>query len=195
MVTNPGTRDWTLTASLFATLNDMFGERTVCGIGRGDSALRVIGRRPCSLATLAEAMEVIKGRAEGREVTCRGQPQKIPLRPARAPGLVPGTCPKLWGPGGDVNPTWRRVRDVVPCTDVKVGLLLRGADLAEKLLLHLLCGLFRACALVHEVPVQCTDFPSPRQSSCDVRRATLKDFRGGGFFPATISSRSPGSPR
>ena len=25
MVTNPATRDWTVTASLFATLNDMFG--------------------------------------------------------------------------------------------------------------------------------------------------------------------------
>ena len=34
MVTNPGTRNWTVTASLFATLNDMFGNRTVCGIGR-----------------------------------------------------------------------------------------------------------------------------------------------------------------
>ena len=40
MVTNPATRDWTVTASLFATLNDMFGNRTVCGIGRGDSAVR-----------------------------------------------------------------------------------------------------------------------------------------------------------
>ena len=80
MVTNPGTRDWTVTASLFATLNEMFGERTVCGIGRGDSALRVIGRPPCSLATLSEAMGVIKGLAEGREVTYRGQPQKIPWR-------------------------------------------------------------------------------------------------------------------
>lgn len=80
MVTNPGTRDWTVTASLFATLNEMFGERTVCGIGRGDSALRVIGRPPCSLAALSEAMEVIKGLAEGREVTCRGRPQKIPWR-------------------------------------------------------------------------------------------------------------------
>src|ERR1035441_1245154 len=37
MVTNPLTRDWTVTASLFATLNEMFGPRTVCGIGRGDS--------------------------------------------------------------------------------------------------------------------------------------------------------------
>jgi alkanesulfonate monooxygenase SsuD/methylene tetrahydromethanopterin reductase-like flavin-dependent oxidoreductase (luciferase family) len=44
MVTNPGTRDWSVTASLFATLNDMFGNRTVCGIGRGDSARRVIGQ-------------------------------------------------------------------------------------------------------------------------------------------------------
>ena len=43
MVTNPGTRDWTVTASLFATLNEMFGNRTVCGIGRGDSAVRVTG--------------------------------------------------------------------------------------------------------------------------------------------------------
>jgi alkanesulfonate monooxygenase SsuD/methylene tetrahydromethanopterin reductase-like flavin-dependent oxidoreductase (luciferase family) len=36
MVTNPLTRDWTVTASLFATLNEMFGNRTVIGIGRGD---------------------------------------------------------------------------------------------------------------------------------------------------------------
>jgi alkanesulfonate monooxygenase SsuD/methylene tetrahydromethanopterin reductase-like flavin-dependent oxidoreductase (luciferase family) len=60
MVTNPGTRDWSVTASLFATLNDMFGNRTVCGIGRGDSARRVIGQPPVTLATMSEAMHVIK---------------------------------------------------------------------------------------------------------------------------------------
>src|SRR5271169_3521822 len=65
MVTNPGTRDWSVTASLFATLNDMYGNRTVCGIGRGDSARRVIGQPPMSMATLASAMTVIKGLAEG----------------------------------------------------------------------------------------------------------------------------------
>lgn len=68
MVTNPSTRDWSVTASLFATLNDMFGNRTVCGIGRGDSARRVIGQRPATLATLSRAMHVIKELAEGREV-------------------------------------------------------------------------------------------------------------------------------
>ena len=78
MVTNPGTRDWSVTASLFATLNDMYGNRTVCGIGRGDSARRVIGQRPVTLATMAEAIQVIKGLAEGREVMLHGAPLRIP---------------------------------------------------------------------------------------------------------------------
>ena len=78
MVTNPGTRDWSVTASLFATLNDMYGNRTVCGIGRGDSARRVIGQPPMTLATLSDAMTVIRGLAEGREVTHHGQPLRIP---------------------------------------------------------------------------------------------------------------------
>src|ERR671938_500746 len=56
MVTNPGTRDWTVTASLFATLNEMFGNRTICGIGRGDSAVRVLGARPTTLAELRECV-------------------------------------------------------------------------------------------------------------------------------------------
>jgi probable F420-dependent oxidoreductase len=68
MVTNPMTRDWSVTASMFATLNEMFGNRTVCGIGRGDSSRRVIGQPPGTLATLGEAMRVIKELAEGREV-------------------------------------------------------------------------------------------------------------------------------
>jgi probable F420-dependent oxidoreductase len=78
MVTNPGTRDWSVTASLFATLNDMFGNRTVCGIGRGDSSRRVIGQPPMSLATLADAMHVIKELAEGHEVIHHGTTIRLP---------------------------------------------------------------------------------------------------------------------
>lgn len=78
MVTNPGTRNWTVTGSLFATLNDMFGNRTVCGIGRGDSAMRVLGHTPNNLATLSESMTVIKGLAEGQEVTYNGTKQQLP---------------------------------------------------------------------------------------------------------------------
>lgn len=73
MVTNPGTRDWTVIASQFATLNEMYGNRTVCGIGRGDSALRVLGLQPQSLAQLRESVGVIRGLASGEKVTLRGQ--------------------------------------------------------------------------------------------------------------------------
>ena len=78
MVTNPGTRDWTVLASLFATLNEMYGERTICGIGRGDSALRVIGRKPRTLAAMVECMGVVKGLTAGEEVDYMGGQIRIP---------------------------------------------------------------------------------------------------------------------
>ncbi|WP_327352284.1 TIGR03842 family LLM class F420-dependent oxidoreductase [Streptomyces sp. NBC_01304] len=72
MVTNPGTRTWEVTASTFATLNDMYGNRTVCGIGRGDSAMRVAGRQPNTLARISEAMKVIRALASGEEADLGG---------------------------------------------------------------------------------------------------------------------------
>ncbi len=78
MVTNPGTRDWTVLASLFATLNDMFAGRTICGIGRGDSALRYLGKKPTTLATTEAAIQVIRGLVRGDEVDYNGQKLQIP---------------------------------------------------------------------------------------------------------------------
>jgi probable F420-dependent oxidoreductase len=77
-VTNPVSRDPSVTASTFATLNDMFGNRTICGIGRGDSVVRVLGRKPTTLRQLEEAMHVIKELAEGRAVDFSGAEVKIP---------------------------------------------------------------------------------------------------------------------
>jgi probable F420-dependent oxidoreductase len=78
MVTNPGTRDWTVLASLFATLDDMFDGRTICGMGRGDSALRYIGRSPTTLATMVESMQMIKALVAGEEVEHNGKTLRIP---------------------------------------------------------------------------------------------------------------------
>ena len=78
MVTNPATRDWTVTASLFATLNEMFGNRTVCGIGRGDSAVRVTNGKPTTLTTLRESIHVIRELANGREVEYNGSQLRFP---------------------------------------------------------------------------------------------------------------------
>ncbi len=78
MVTNPATRDWTVTASTFATLNEMFGNRTVCGIGRGDSAVRVTNGKPTTLATMGEAIHVIRELANGRTVDYHGSSICLP---------------------------------------------------------------------------------------------------------------------
>ena len=78
MVTNPATRDWTVTASLFATLNEMFGNRTICGIGRGDSAVRVTNGKPTTLATLRDAIGVIRGLANGEAVEYKGSELRFP---------------------------------------------------------------------------------------------------------------------
>ena len=78
MVTNPRSREWPVTASLFATLNDMFGNRTICGIGRGDSAVRVIGEHPTSLEEVAACIKTIRAMAEGKEVELHGTTVRFP---------------------------------------------------------------------------------------------------------------------
>ncbi len=95
MVTNPLSRGWAVTASLFATLNDMYGNRTICGIGRGDSAVRVLGRKPATLATLDAAMGVIKDLAEGRQAQVDGTAVTIPwVRDGRLDVLMAAYGPR-----------------------------------------------------------------------------------------------------
>ncbi|RZT27951.1 methylenetetrahydromethanopterin reductase [Kribbella sp. VKM Ac-2569] len=77
MVTNPGTRDWTVIASQFATLNEMFGNRTICGIGRGDSALRTLGAQPGTIEEMKQCVEVVRSLARGETVKHRGQELKL----------------------------------------------------------------------------------------------------------------------
>ena len=67
-VTNPVTRDPTVTAAAMATLNEISSGRMEMGIGRGDSAQRVLGRGPVTVAALERACHTIRDLAEGREV-------------------------------------------------------------------------------------------------------------------------------
>ena len=104
MVTNPATRDWTVTASLFATLNDMFGNRTVCGIGRGDSAVRVTNGKPTTLATLRESVQVIRELANGRPVEYRGSTLRLPwATKSRLEVWVAAYGPKALALAGEVG--------------------------------------------------------------------------------------------
>ncbi|WP_433307150.1 TIGR03842 family LLM class F420-dependent oxidoreductase [Actinoplanes sp. CA-030573] len=104
MVTNPGTRDWTVTASLFATLNEMYGNRTICGIGRGDSALRVLGAQPQTLGQLREAVQVIKALGNGGKVTLRGRELQFAWAPeSRLEVWVAAYGPKALALTGEVG--------------------------------------------------------------------------------------------
>jgi probable F420-dependent oxidoreductase len=78
MVTNPATRDWTVIASLHATLHEMYGNRTICGIGRGDSAVRVTGGAPTTLKTLRQAIHVIRELGNSRPVEYNGSTLQFP---------------------------------------------------------------------------------------------------------------------
>jgi probable F420-dependent oxidoreductase len=68
MVTNPGTREPTVVASAYATLQDISDGRMVMGIGRGDSARRYIGQKPVKVARFEEALKMIKPFMNGEPV-------------------------------------------------------------------------------------------------------------------------------
>ncbi len=71
-VTNPATREPSVTASSLAVLDEISGGRMDLGIGRGDSARRVLGKPPTTMATLEEAIVVIRDLVEGRPVEFEG---------------------------------------------------------------------------------------------------------------------------
>ncbi|MGI9524700.1 MAG: TIGR03842 family LLM class F420-dependent oxidoreductase [Hyphomicrobiaceae bacterium] len=76
-VTNPNTRDWSLAASLFASLALQSGGRFDIGVGRGDSAVRVMGKKPANLARLEEFVHVVKSLVRGDEAQYEGCPAPV----------------------------------------------------------------------------------------------------------------------
>ncbi|MCS7071491.1 MAG: TIGR03842 family LLM class F420-dependent oxidoreductase [Anaerolinea sp.] len=68
-VTNPGVREWSVVASLYATLEVQSGNRFEVGIGRGDSSRRVLGRKPLNVERMVEFGYALRGMVRGDEVT------------------------------------------------------------------------------------------------------------------------------
>jgi probable F420-dependent oxidoreductase len=71
-VTNPATRDITVTASVLATLNELTGGRMDLGIGRGDSARRVMGKKPTTVAYMEECCRIVRALTAGDKVELDG---------------------------------------------------------------------------------------------------------------------------
>jgi len=112
-VTNPATRDLTVTASLFATLNLISKGRMQLGIGRGDSSRRVLGKKPVTVAQLEQAVQDFRDLTTGHEIAFDGQPTKI--------SWATGGLPPVWiaGYGPKVLESAGRIAD---------GIILQFAD-------------------------------------------------------------------
>src|SRR6202162_1469826 len=103
-VTNPVVRDATVTASLLATLNRISGGRMDCGIGRGDSSRRVMGKKPTTLENLAETVQVIRDLNSGKQITYEGHPIQMNWADQGVPPIwVAGYGPKAWRCAGRIG--------------------------------------------------------------------------------------------
>jgi probable F420-dependent oxidoreductase len=104
-VTNPGTREPTVLASMYATLHVISGGRMVMGIGRGDSARRVVGLKPVRVAEFEESSRMIKDFMNGRKVEWNGKELELTwaLKEPQIPLYVAGYGPRALGVAGRVS--------------------------------------------------------------------------------------------
>jgi probable F420-dependent oxidoreductase len=106
LVTNPGTREPTVLASLYATMHDISDGRMVMGIGRGDSARRYIGQQPVKVAEFERRLTMIKAFMNGEEVHWNDKDLQLKwVRPELPPipMWVAGYGPKALGVAGRVG--------------------------------------------------------------------------------------------
>lgn len=76
-VTNPVSRDPAVTASAALGLQVASGGRVVVGIGRGDSSMAKIGRRPAPPADFDLYLARLRAYMDGQDIEREGQPSRI----------------------------------------------------------------------------------------------------------------------
>jgi len=76
-VTNPAVRDWSVTASMHATLGKLTNGRMDMGVGRGDSSQRMLGRKPVTYKEMGEFVEVVRKLVRGQEAPVEGYPTTL----------------------------------------------------------------------------------------------------------------------
>jgi probable F420-dependent oxidoreductase len=106
MVTNPATRDPTLLASAYATLHDISDGRMIMGVGRGDSAVRSIGRQPMTVADFERALRMVKPLMNGEDVTWNDRQLQLTWARPELPEIemhVAGYGPKTLAVAGRVG--------------------------------------------------------------------------------------------
>jgi probable F420-dependent oxidoreductase len=105
-VTNPGIREPTITASWYATMQDVSNGRMVMGIGRGDSSRRVVGLKPVKVAEFEQSLRMVKELMNGRAVDWNDKELKLEWVRKELPPIpmhVAGYGPRALGVAGRVG--------------------------------------------------------------------------------------------
>ncbi|MDQ2911502.1 MAG: TIGR03842 family LLM class F420-dependent oxidoreductase [Actinomycetota bacterium] len=105
-VTNPGIRDPTITASWYATMQDVSNGRMVMGIGRGDSSRRVVGLKPVKVDEFERRLRMIKDLMNGRKVDWNDKELELTWVRDELPDVpmhVAGYGPRALGVAGRVG--------------------------------------------------------------------------------------------
>jgi probable F420-dependent oxidoreductase len=105
-VTNPGIRDPTITASWYATMQDISNGRMVMGIGRGDSSRRVVGLKPVKVDEFERRLRMIKDLMNGRKVDWNDKELELTWVRDELPDVpmhVAGYGPRALGVAGRVG--------------------------------------------------------------------------------------------
>jgi probable F420-dependent oxidoreductase len=137
MVTNAVTRDPIVLASSLATLQEVTNGRILCGIGRGDSTVRVLKRHPGTIAALQSAVRMAQDLTAGDGTDVDGTDVQFPWAHAgKVPMLVGAYGARAFQAAG-------RVGDgvIIECADphfiswgldnVRRGAAEAGRDLAD----------------------------------------------------------------
>jgi probable F420-dependent oxidoreductase len=78
-VTNPDVRDWSVAASLFASLAAQSGNRFEMCVGRGDSSRRMMGFTPASIARMVRFTDTVKRLCRGEKLAYDNCPAEVQL--------------------------------------------------------------------------------------------------------------------
>lgn len=92
------TRHLAVTASAWATLDELTGGRALCGLGTGDSSLRTVGLQPMKLAQLERAVGNLRALWRGEDVADdTGNNHRLAYRQdtSRIPIHIAASAPKI----------------------------------------------------------------------------------------------------
>jgi probable F420-dependent oxidoreductase len=94
-VANVLTRHPTVLASAISTVNEISNGRAVLGLGRGDSAVRLMGKRPATVENFISTARMIRSLCNGEEIDYSGTKIKITWAAGKIPIYIAAYGPRM----------------------------------------------------------------------------------------------------